>query len=597
MLKLFNAIGKKYKFLSFISIFLTFLQVLTDLIVPSMLVPIVNIIANQSVPPGIPIEYKITFFYDKWFIVVNSAEQALTITSSVMLSAAILGMAFGLLSSWIASVVAVEVARIARRNMFNNIQKYSASNFSKYGTSSLMTRITNDVAQVQNASILMLRLLVRAPLLFIGGLTFSLLANLKLSISFAFMIPVMLLIIGLTGMFAMPLFKKNQKIMDAINNESRENILGVRVIKSFNLEKFQENKFDKINNSWFEVSNKAITIMNILIPSVIFVTNLSMVIICIIAKTFDNSNNLSLASELTVFAQYLGYVTSGLIMTVMVLVMLFRSRVSSNRINELLNEKADIKNIESNVKIESPNIEFNNVFFKYHDEGEYAISDITFKIKQGQTLGIIGSTGSGKSTIVNLLSRIYLPTSGTIKIDNKNINTIDSIHLNESISQVLQESVLYSGTIKSNLLFGKLDATEEQIDNALTIACAKPFVDSFEKKLDHVVEQRGKNLSGGQKQRLQIARGIIREPKILVLDDSTSALDVITEKNLKNNIKKYLNKTTVIIVAQKISSIKDADKIIVLDKGKMVGYGNHNELMKNCALYKEIEKTQIGGKK
>lgn len=588
MWKLFKVIDNKHKSFAFMSVLFTFFQVLTDLIVPSMLTTLVMIIANPSQK-----NWFVTIIYKDWKINLSSANEALTLCAILMVSFSILGIVFGMLSAFLASKVSVEIARVTRNNLFKKIQTLSASNISKFGPSSLITRLTNDVTQVQTLAILMLRLMIRAPFLFIGGLVFSLLTDLKLSITLGIMIPLMLIIVAYFAIKVLPLFSKNQKIVDDVNKVSRENILGVRVIKSFNLEYIQEEKFNNVNDKWLRVSTKAFSMMNIMIPIVMLITNLAMVILAIIGKTMFEPGDIYLASNIAVFMQYLGYVTGGLILTVMVLVMILRSRVSAIRINEVMDEIPDIVENKSNNFVSKPNIKFKNVSFKFNKESENVLTNISFSLSEGQTLGIIGPTGSGKSTIINLLSRVYEPNQGSIEIDNKNINDINTINLNESIGQVFQESVLFSGTIKSNLLFGKKDATDQEISRATKIACASDFIDSFDDKLNHVVEQRGKNLSGGQKQRLQIARAIIRNPKILVLDDSTSALDAVTDKKLRSNLKKEMSKTTKIIIAQKINSIKDADKIIVLDKGRMVGYGKHKDLINDCPLYKEIAKSQL----
>lgn len=588
MWKLFKVIDNKHKSFAFMSVLFTFFQVLTDLIVPSMLTTLVMIIANPSQK-----NWFVTIIYKDWKINLSSANEALTLCAILMVSFSILGIVFGMLSAFLASKVSVEIARVTRNNLFKKIQTLSASNISKFGPSSLITRLTNDVTQVQTLAILMLRLMIRAPFLFIGGLVFSLLTDLKLSITLGIMIPLMLIIVAYFAIKVLPLFSKNQKIVDDVNKVSRENILGVRVIKSFNLEYIQEEKFNNVNDKWLHVSTKAFSMMNIMIPIVMLITNLAMVILAIIGKTMFEPGDIYLASNIAVFMQYLGYVTGGLILTVMVLVMILRSRVSAIRINEVMDEIPDIVENKSNNFVSKPNIKFKNVSFKFNKESENVLTNISFSLSEGQTLGIIGPTGSGKSTIINLLSRVYEPNQGSIEIDNKNINDINTINLNESIGQVFQESVLFSGTIKSNLLFGKKDATDQEISRATKIACASDFIDSFDDKLNHVVEQRGKNLSGGQKQRLQIARAIIRNPKILVLDDSTSALDAVTDKKLRSNLKKEMSKTTKIIIAQKINSIKDADKIIVLDKGRMVGYGKHKDLINDCPLYKEIAKSQL----
>ncbi len=602
MWKLFSFISTKYKILALLGVTLVFLGVITDLLVPSMLGGLTQTLSAhyQPVKPGITPTVDIVFIYKDW-IMTLPLDKSLLVCSLMMVGFSVAGIIFGLVSVYIGANVAVEVAKVTRNNLFKKIQGLSASNIAKFGTSSLITRLTNDIVQVQTIWILMLGMMVRAPFLFIGGLIFSLLTSPSLSISLAVMIPTMLVVIVICSIKVIPLFTRNQQILDSINKVSRENILGVRVVKSFNLEEIQNGKFNVVNDEWQKVSTKAFTILNILIPIITFITNLAMMALIIIAKETNNfgtneSPNIdafNIAANVITFSQYLGYVTGGLIMTVMVLVLMLRSRISAVRINQVLNEKEDIKLNDSNVFIEKPSIKFENVSFAFNKGAENALTNINFDLKEGQTLGIIGPTGSGKSTIINLLSRIYETTEGSIYIDGKNVNEINSQNLNDSIGQVLQESILFSGTIKSNLLFGKLDATDEEIDKATMIACARPFIESFDDKYNHVVEQRGKNLSGGQKQRLQIARAILRQPKILVLDDSTSALDALTDRTLRSNIKKYMKGTTTIIIAQKINSIKDADKIIVLDDGNIVGQGKHSQLIKSCALYKDIANSQL----
>lgn len=599
MFKLFGLLNKKYKSLSFVAALLTFLQVITDLIVPSLLATLITVVVANGISQDSP-QYqsllKVVIIYKDWYIKTSSLQESLAVSLGMMTGFSILGIGFGLSSSYLASKVSVELAKVTRQHLFEKIQKLSLSNISKFSTSSLVTRLTNDVTQVQNIMLIMLRIMIRAPFLFIGGLIFCLLTNLNLSITLGIMIPLMLIIIAVFSWLTVPLFIKNQKLLDAINKESRENILGVRVIKSFNLEEKQDSKFNLINNEWCLNSTKAFVRMNIMIPLIMFVTNISLIIMSILARSFYNISQtdiIELSSQITVFSQYLGYVTGGLMMSVMVVVIYIRSKISAKRINEILVEVPDIQKISEGLLIEGSSVEFNNVSFKYGKDSEDVLSNISFKLKEGETLGIIGPTGSGKSTLVSLLSRTFVPYKGEVLVDNKNVNEINTIDLNNKVAQVLQENILFSGTIKSNLLFGKEDATDEDIDKAIDIACAKPFIYKFEDNLNHKVEQRAKNLSGGQKQRLSIARALIREPKILILDDSTSALDAITDVTLRNNIKTKMKGTTTIIAAQKVNSIKDADNIMVLDAGKIVGYGKHNDLVKKCSLYKEIVASQM----
>lgn len=599
MWKLFTLISKKYKLLALLGAFLIFLAVICDLIVPSFLGGLTQVLTAHFKGDT---SVEVTFVYSnwKWNMPISNA---LTVCSLLMVAFSIVSIIISLLTVWIGAIVAVEVARVTRNNLFAKIQTLSASNIQKFGTSSLITRLTNDVTQVQTVWVLNLGMTIRAPFLFVGGLIFSILTSPSLSITLAVMIPLLLIVIGVFAWKVTPIFTKNQKVLDDINKVSRENILGVRVVKSFNLEEIQDNNFNVVNTEWKNVSTKAFSLLNVMIPLVMFITNLAMIILAVIAKNWYDygtaaepkiGNFATITAQIMQFIQYIGYVTGGLVMVVMVLVITLRSRVSAVRINQVLDEKVDIEENTSENYIEKPTIKFDNVSFKYnHDSEEYALKDISFDLKQSETLGIIGPTGSGKSTVINLLSRLYDVEDGSIYIDDKNVKDINTKNLNESIDQVTQEYFLFSGTIKSNLLFGKEDATWHQIDRAATISCAKPFILNFDDWYDHPVEQRGKNLSGGQKQRLQIARAILRDPKILVLDDSTSALDAVTDKTLRANIKQYMKDTTTIIIAQKINSIKDADKILVLENGKVAGYGKHNDLIKKCSLYQEIANSQL----
>lgn len=592
MIQLFKLLNNKYKGLSLLAATATFFQVIIDLLVPSFIAPLTSIVLKQTIPNSNIVVDKIQIIYKDWFIQTSGETETLWLSIVLMLVFSIIGIMCGMVSALLASKVAVELSRVTRRALFDKIQRLSMSNINKFSTSSLLTRITNDVTQTQNLTITMLRIMIRAPFLFVGGLIFCLLVSTQLSLNLAFMIPMMIIVIGIFSAVTVPLFIKNQKIIDAINKESRENILGARVIKSFNLEKLQDEKFVKINNDWLKNSTKAFSYMNVMLPLIVFITNISMVLIVVFGKIA--TNNASGGSEFTVFIQYIGYITGGLIMSVMVIVIYIRSKISAKRINEVLNEIPDIKKNEEGLIIENPNIKFDNVSFKYNkDSEENALSNISFELESGKVLGIIGPTGSGKSTLVSLISRSIVPSEGKIYIDDKDINEIQTKDLNEKVAEVLQQNILFSGTIKSNLLFGKEDATEQEIQNAIEIACAKDFIYKFEDNLNHKVEQRGKNLSGGQKQRLSIARSIIRNPKILILDDSTSALDAITDVKLRENIKNKMKGTTTIIVAQKVNSIKNADKILVLDNGKIVGLGTHNELSKKCELYKEIVASQL----
>lgn len=588
----------KYWLLTIFAIMSTFGQVITDLIVPALLSSLLPIIAYAgSDLDNSNLYTNINFLY--WKLNFTSSDNAITILGISMAAVSIMGIIFGILGAFLASKVSVNLSKLIRSNLFIKIQSLSPSNLDKFGTSSLVTRLTNDVNQIQNMMFLSLRLLIRAPFMFIGGLIFALLTNLWLSISIVILIPMLVSAIILSGYYAIPLFKKNQKAVDTINIQSRESLLGIRVIKSFNLEANQRTKFAHVNKEWTTVSTKAFRIMTSLIPIVMFIANFATLVVLLIGRfepqagIYSDLPNPQGYTQILSFLQYQGYITMGLVMSVMVAVNYARSRVSSIRVNEVLNDKTDVPFVISDVKVNDGSIKFKNVNFKYSKDGENVLTDINIDIKPGQVVGVIGPTGSGKTSLVNLITRLYEINSGELLVGNNDVKQIDTINLRESVGYVLQENLLFSGTIKSNLLFGNEEASLKDINWALDISCASNFVGKFAEGIDHRVEQRGKNLSGGQKQRVSIARTVLRRPKIIVLDDSTSALDAITDKNLRNNIKTKLRNTTVVLVAQKILSIKDADQIVVLDKGKILGIGTHHELLQSCALYKDIAMSQM----
>ncbi len=384
-----------------------------------------------------------------------------------------------------------------------------------------------------------------------------------------------------------------QKTADELNTQTRENILGVRVIKSYNLEKNQQAKYSAVNSKWRAQTTKTFTIFASLQPMVLLVANFASVIILLIGKFPPPGSTINIV-EVQSILSYQGYVILGITVTTMTLMNYVQSRASMKRINEVLDEIPAIAANRSGVGLDDGSVVFENVNFKYNANAEeMVLKDVSFAIGSGETVGVIGSTGSGKSTIANLIARSYDPLSGSIRVGSRDIREIDTEKLHNAIGYVFQQSILFAGTIRSNLLFGNDQATEDEIDRALEIACAKHFIKNFAAGIDHPVEQRGKNLSGGQKQRVSIARTILRKPKIIILDDSTSALDAITDATLRANIRGKMKGVTTIIVAQKILSIRDCDKILVVDQGAIVGEGTHEALMKDCDVYRQIASSQM----
>lgn len=587
--------NKKYWLITIAASFSTFIGVIADLLVPTLLAGMIPLIAYGD---NALFQAWTNIPFLAWKLSFSNWNDAITILGVSLGVISFVGLIIGLLGTYLASKSAVNIATIIRSNLFRQIQKLSSSNLDKFGTSSLLTRLTNDINLVQTMAFMTIRVMIRGPFLFIGGLIFSLLTSLQLSISLTIWLPLLFLAIGFASAKAGPLFKINQKIVDELNAQSRESILGIRVIKSYNLESNQQVKYKEVNKRWNFYSIKAFKLISGIQPIVIFIANLATLIVLLLAKYMPGSainveHDPNSISILNAFVQYQGYIIMGITISMMVLVNYIRSRASTFRIKEVLNDKSDIEIVSNDVDIQDGSILFENVNFKYQNSSENVLTNINFQINSGETIGIIGSTGSGKTSLVNLITRIYEPTSGNVIVGKKNVKDLDTVKLRNSVGYVLQENILFAGTIKSNLLFGNENATDEEINEALNIACATTFINKFDDKINHRVEQRGKNLSGGQKQRLSIARTILRKPKIVILDDSTSALDTITDKTLRNNISTKLSGTTTLIIAQKVLSIKDSDKILVIDKGQIVGQGKHNDLLKNCDVYRQIAESQL----
>lgn len=469
--------------------------------------------------------------------------------------------------------------------------------------------MTNDITQYQNTLILMIRVLSRAVFLFIGGIIASFIFSSELIATngdnlwwLAFIILgcifIMLLIISILMVFAVPKFKQQQKETDDANKLMRETILGSKVVKAFNLQSEQIEVFDKQNKSLRRTSTLAQTIIFVLMPVIQFFVQVSIVILLIVAGVLMQNSSAQTSSTpvVLVFIQMVSLIVMGFMMSSMTIVNMAQTKASTNRIHEVFNTIPSIAKNESSNYIENSDVVFKNVNFKYIDSKDSlsVLQDISFEAKAGEMIGIIGPTGSGKTTLVNLIMRNYDVDEGEVSISGFNIKDINYDSLRDSIRYVPQKNVLFAGTIRSNLLYGKNDATDEELVLAAKRAQALEFIQKKENYFDSVVDQRGGNFSGGQKQRLSIARALVKVPKILILDDSTSALDMITEAKVQENIRKLEN-TTTFLVGQRISAISRADKIIVLDQGKMVGYGTHNQLLKKCALYKEIAKSQAIG--
>ncbi len=584
----------KYKVLSIFAIIFTILQALAFLLVPTFVSVLINFMANDTIN---------SFSIFIWKIAVANSKEGIKLVSILLVITVLIGTTAGLASSYMAAHVSTGGARDVRNYLWKHLTTLSQKDIEYFSHAKIITRFTIDISRIQMGIISFLRTMIIGPANLILGLTFALLTNLNLSISFGILIPLLVITMIIFGLRLSKLFKQEQVAHDAINTESRENILGAKVIKSYNLEENQLIKFEKENINLSKISKKAWLSFNSMFNIIMLIANLVVVIIFGVgASSWKQTTNIAehatLIGNINAFTQYTMIVVNGIVLTTMVLFNIYRASISTKRIFEIIDTKPDIPYIKSDKKISNGFIEFKNVTFKYYETSEKnVLENINFSVKPGETLGIIGPTGCGKSTIAKLMCLDFKTSIGEVLIDGNNIQEIDTDSLRTNISHVYQVPTILSGTIKSNLLFAKPDATEDEMIKATQMSCAYEYINRFSDKYEHELEQKGANLSGGQKQRLAIAQGLIRKPKILILDDSTSALDAKTEAIVRNNIKtefKDANITTVII-AQKISSIIDADKIIVLHHGKISDIGTHNELMERNDLYREIALTQLGG--
>lgn len=513
----------------------------------------------------------------------------------LMLIMAVIGLAGGLMTMKTSSVVSQKFSYRLRKAMYDKISSFSFKNIDTFSTSSLTTRLTNDVTMLQNTVMMGLRILVRAPALLIVSAVFAFSINAKLSMILLVLFPIMIIIIAIILKFGFPMFQKMQKKIDNINRVVQENLIGIRVVKAFVREDKEKDKFHNASDELAKQGSKASGLIITVMPVMMLLMNF--VIIYIYYKgSVDASKELMNVGQISVLANYIIQVLMNIMMVSMLMLQITRAKACGDRVVEVLDTDVDIVNPDNAFKPTDPKgeIEFKNVSFGYND-GIDILSDISFKAKPGSIVGIIGSTGCGKSSLVNLIPRLYDVTGGEILVDGVNVKNYDLEALRELTGVVLQKNVLFTGTIKENIKWGKKDATDEEIIAACKTAQAHDFIMSQPNGYDTVLAQGGLNLSGGQKQRLCIARAIIKQPKILILDDSTSAVDTATEAKIRECFYNELKDTTVLIIAQRISSVAEADEIIVLDDGKIDSIGTHDELMQTSEIYQEINKTQQKG--
>lgn len=510
-----------------------------------------------------------------------------------MIVVAFIGILGGMLCGVFSTLASMNMGKNMRQGLFNKIQSLSFSEIDQFKTSSLITRLTNDVTQVQNMVMMALRGMVRSPLICLGGIIMSLSISVKLSMIFLVVIPLIILSVTVITAKSTPFFTAMQKKIDNVNLVMRENLLGVRVVKAFAIEDKVKERFSYANDDLMSTSIKAQSVTILLWPLVTLIMNLSVVAILWFGGNYVNKGSLEIG-KIMAFINYLVQIMSSLNMLVMIIINFSRAKVSASRINEVLDVESSITDKEDAKKINKFNIDFKDVYFKYNKDGDYVLKGISFKAEEGEKIGIIGATGSGKSTLISLIPRLYDTSSGTVMIGNEDVKNLKINELRSLIGVVLQDTTLFSGSIEDNLKFGKEDATEEMMISSVKDAQAFEFINANNEGFNREVGQRGKNLSGGQKQRISIARTLIKNPKILILDDSSSALDMATEAKLQKSIKNRMKNSTVFLIAQRISAVKDSDKIIVLDNGEIVAIGNHEELIKECDIYRSIAISQLG---
>lgn len=570
---------RQYKKASFLSMLFVTLEVGLECIIPLIMSQLVDSIENSH-------------FENLWWY------------SIALIVMALLSLACGALAGKFSAYASTGFASNLRDDLFNNIQRFSFSNIDKFSASSLVTRMTTDVNNVQQAFMVSIRMAIRSPLMLIFSVIMAFVVSPKLAWIFILMVPFILLILVTIIYFAVKVFTRVFKKYDTLNNSIQENIQGIRTVKSYVREDYEDKKFYNASESLrkeFTRAERIIALNNTTMQFAIYVVNLAVIFIgaylVVTGSHFENGEvifgELSTGglSSLLVYGMQ---ILMSLMMFSMIIVMITISIESAKRINEVLVEQPTIKNPENPItSISDGSIEFKNVNFKYNNKADKnVLSNINLKINSGETIGIIGGTGSGKTSLVSLISRIYDVSEGEVLVGGHNVKEYDVIELREAISMVLQKNVLFSGTIKENLRWGDKNASDEELVHACKLAQADSFIQNFNDKYDTYIEQGGTNVSGGQKQRLCIARALLKKPKILILDDSTSAVDTKTDALIRKSFKEYIPNTTKIIIAQRISSIQDSDQIIVMDNGRIDAIGKHDELLKNNAIYKDIYYSQ-----
>lgn len=577
MIKLLKNLRKKEIFLILISCVFIFISVDLELKMPDYMATITKLVQTEG-----------SKMKD---IITNGGYMLLCALGSLICSIVV-----GFLISYIASKFSMNI----RSKLFNTVEDLDMEEIKEFSPSSLITRTTNDVSQIEMLLGMGLQLLIKAPITAVWAVTKILNKNVSWSIITAVSLAILLVTLITISIIVVPKFKIVQKLIDKLNNVTRENLTGIRVVRAFNAENYQENKFNEVNTSLTKqqmFNQKTFAIMSPMMYLVMYFLTLSIYYVgAYLINDASFSSKIGLFGDMIVFSSYAMQVIMSFLMLAMIFMMLPRAQVSAKRINEVLDKKVKLKEGNITSSKETGTITFKNVSFKYPKAEEYVLKDISFDIKKGETVAFIGSTGSGKSTLINLIPRFYDVTEGEILVDNINVKDYKEEVLNDKIGYIPQKAVIFSGTINSNIGFGKVNGKKvslKKIKESANVAQASEFIEKLDNKYNSLVARSGTNLSGGQKQRIAIARAIARNPDIYLFDDSFSALDYKTDYTLRKELKKYTKSATILIVAQRIGTIINADKIIVLDNGNCVGIGTHKELLKTCDVYKEIALSQL----
>lgn len=572
MFKQFFGYFKNYKKYLYLSAVFVILETLFELIIPLIMADIIDIgVANK----------------DRNYILIKGG---------LMIICALLSLGLGLLYAKTAAKAGQGFGYELRKAQYQKIQEFSFKNTDHFSTSSLVTRLTSDVTILQNAICNGIRPLVRAPFMMLTALTMAILINAKLAVVFLIAIPVLATCLIIIMSKVRPLYGKMQRALDSVNSIVQENLIAIRVVKSYVRKDYEQAKFNEVNLNYQQVSRKSFHYAVMNMPCFQFVMYSTIIAILWFGGGMIQVGNMQVG-ELTGFLSYIMQILNSLMMISNVFLMLTRSLASAYRIQEVFDEEIDIKDEKSDIKITRGKIIFKNVAFKYDLKAkEYVLNNINLEIEPGETVGIIGGTGSAKTSLVQLIPRLYDITAGDLLIDGHDIKSYGIEHLRDEIAMVLQKNTLFSGTIKENILWGKADASDHELNEVLDIACASEFIDALPKGINTDLRQGGVNVSGGQKQRLCIARALLKKPKILILDDSTSALDTATERKLTDGLAYYLPKTTKIIISQRLSSLAHADKIVILTDGKIDDIGTPEELANRNHIYQDLCKIQEGDK-